>query len=180
MTERTPHPDFLEAPEENRWTGTLPQLAKVLKHEAYQLQGEWAWRILPRGALVAICVPPTFRKQLRIARRLRKGLTGNTAKAWHTEVRNDLEEIGCEDWKAIKDVIEPGDPPKLEVVYEEPLPLGAKLNQEKCVHCDQPATKGVYKEAVCLNCARILGTKEADARRQEVEERRRARQEASS
>jgi hypothetical protein len=169
MTERKPHPDFLAAPERSRWAESLPELFEILRHEAYGLAGEWAWRILPRGALIGICVPPSFQKQLRIARRPRKGLTDKTAKVWHTEVRTFLEHMGCEDWKVLKNVIEPGDPPKLEVIYEEPLPLGARKALQ-CGRCGGVAEPGSekYKERICNACALELG-------RQEIEEHEKAR-----
>jgi hypothetical protein len=166
MTEQKTHTDFDAASSERQWGGDLPTLAETLKHEAYELKGEWAWRILPRGALVAMCVPPTFRKQLRIARRLRKGLTDKTAQAWHAEVRVFLEQFGFADWKCVKDSIEPGDPVKIEAIYEEPVPLGgSKVHAEKCVRCGEPATKGVYAEALCTSCAGKAGQEEVNAQR---------------
>jgi hypothetical protein len=174
MTERTPHPDFLAAPEEARWAGTLPALAEKLKHEAYAAKGGWAWRILPGGALVAMCVPPSFRKELRIARRLRKAFSDRSAAAWHLETRTFLEQFGFKGWVCKRDgLVEPtkeGEQQmKIEAVYQEPAPLGAKTAPaEKCARCEQefevhPNDK-VYRELLCTKCATALGREEAEAR----------------
>ncbi len=166
MAERANHPDFDAAPAEEQWIGDLPELVEKLRHEAYALKGEWAWRVLPRGALVAMCVPQTFRKQVRFARRLRKGLTDKTAEAWHAEVTAYLEQMGYADWKVVKDVIEPGEPPKLEAIYEEPVPLsGARKAPLVCVRCGGVAEPGSekYAEIICNRCALQAGSETAAA-----------------
>lgn len=169
MTERTLHPDFLAAHEGNRWGGPLQHLAAVLKHDAYQRQGEWAWRILSGGALVSMRVPPTFQKELRIARRLRKAFTDKSAAAWHTELKVFTELLGCTGWKCISDVVTPaaGDQPaKLEAIYQEVTPLSAKASLT-CARCgnqfDSQPTDKVYREPLCQSCAVKLGTEDAAA-----------------
>lgn len=173
MADPKTHPDFDAAPSEQQWTGDLPKLVETLRHEAYQLKGDWAWRMLPRGALVGMCVPPTFHKQLRIARRLRKPLTDKTPEAWRREVAAFLKDLGCEDWKQVKDVIEPGDPPTLEAVYEELTPLGAR-RPLVCERCGEEAEPGSdkYKLTICNRCAVQLGERE-------IQERARARLETT-
>jgi hypothetical protein len=171
MTERTPHPDFIAAPEEARWAGTLPLLAETLKHEAYAKQGDWSWRILPGGALVAMRVPPTFRKELRVARRLRKAPTDAGEKAWHKELEVFLDQLGCKGWGVIRDAWATGTTPGLtvEMVYQEPAPLGGKAaDVGTCARCGKafelhPADK-VYRELLCQPCAIALGQEEAASR----------------
>jgi len=171
MTERTPHPDFLAAPEEARWASSLPALAETLKHEAYAKQGDWSWRILPGGALVAMRVPPTFQKELRIARRLRKAFTDKSAAAWHVETKTFLEQLGCKGWVCKRDgLIQPtveGQPVKIEAVYQEPAPLGGKANTGTCTRCGKDfelhPTDGIYKNLLCQRCAIALGQEEAAA-----------------
>jgi hypothetical protein len=171
MTDRAPHPDFLAAPDANRWAGTLPQLAEKLKHEAYAAKGEWAWRVLPGGALVAMRVPPTFVKELRIARRLRKPFTEKSAKAWRTELATFVEQLGCTGWKCTSDVLtgDAGEQQKVEAIYQEPAPLGAKSNTATCAKCgnefEPRPTDKLYREYVCNPCAFKLGSQEADERR---------------
>lgn len=163
------HPDYLEAPEENRWARPLAELAEALRHGAYAAQGEWFWMMMPRGALVAMRVPPTFCKELRVARRLRRALTDKTATMWHTEVATFLEHLGCTGWKCTKDVIAGGGPPGevqllVEVIYQEPAPLGAKPSVEKCGGCgtEFEVTPGdrLYRTPTCNRCAMRAGAVE--------------------
>ena len=165
------HPDFLSAGSEHQWTGELAKLREVLQHEAYTLNGEWAWRVLPRGALVAMQVPPNFVKRLRIARRLRKAFSDKSAAAWHVETKTFLDQLGCEDWKVIRDAWATGTTPGLtvEMVYQEPAPLGGKAaDVGTCARCGKafelhPADK-VYRELLCQPCAIALGQQEAASR----------------
>ena len=174
-TDRKVHPDFEAAPEDARWAGKLPELFQALRHHAYELKGEEAWRILPGGALVALRIEPeTFLKQLRIARRLRKAFSDKSAAAWHTEVRTFLEQFGCKQWVCKRDGIIEGDPVKIETVYEEPGPLGAKdTTQLICARCFQPFTPGpndrIYQTPICNPCAMQAGTEFTAAKRRERE-----------
>jgi len=171
MSDRTPHPDFLGAPEELRWSGSLTKLGELLRHEAYQAQGAWAQRILPGGALVLMRVPPTFRKELRVARRLRKAPTDAGEKAWHKELEVFLDQLGCKDWGVIRDAWATGTTPGLmvEMVYQEPAPLGGKAaDVGTCARCGKAfelhPTDTVYRELICQPCAIALGQEEAASR----------------
>ena len=177
----TTHPDFDGAPEEARWAGRLPELFQTLRHEAYTLQGEEAWRILPHGALVALRIDPErFVKQLRIARRLRKAFSDKSATMWHTEVRTFLDQFGCKQWICKRDGLiqsdrGPGElpvPDKIETVYEEPGPLGATATpQLTCARCFQPFTPGpndrIYQTPICNPCAMQSGLEYTEERRRE-------------
>lgn len=175
MTERKPHPDFDATPEEYRWTGPLPQLAEHLKHGAYEAQGAEAWVVLPGGALVAMRIEPTtFRKQLRIARRLRKPFTDKSAAAWAVERNTFLEQLGCKDWtcrhgaKYTPPDQANGQPAKIEALYMEPTALGAPTAEVECSRCHNKFTPSptdkVYREQVCNPCAIKLGAEEAAAK----------------
>lgn len=182
MTERKTHPDFDAAPEELRWTGRLPELFEALRHQAYELKGEEAWRILPGGAGVGLRIlPETFTKQLRIVRRLRKAFSDKSATAWHTEIRTFLEQFGCKAWICKRDGLiqsdrGPGElpvPDKIETVYEEPGPLGAQTTQLTCARCFKPFTPGpndrIYATPICNSCAMQSGLEYTDEKRRERE-----------
>jgi hypothetical protein len=173
VSERTPHPDYTAAPEEARWGGTLPALAETLKHEAYAKQGGWAWRVLPGGALVSFCVPPSFRKQFRVVRRLHKPFTEKSVKAWQTEVRTFLDQLGCKDWSCMQGQLftpaADGHLAKIEALYQEPAPLGGKgAPVGTCARCGKEfelhPTDKVYRELICQPCAIALGQEEASSR----------------
>ncbi|HEY8536043.1 MAG TPA: hypothetical protein VIL25_06325, partial [Vicinamibacterales bacterium] len=69
MSGGRPHPDFLAAPERRRWTQPLAGLAATLRAEATRARGEWAWRILRHGAVVAMRLRADFWWEIRISRR---------------------------------------------------------------------------------------------------------------
>lgn len=169
MTDKANHPDYELAPEMHRWGRPLAELTEVLRKGAYAAKGDWCWYVMPRGALVAMRVPPTFRKELRIARRLRKAPTEKSSKLWYDEVQVFLRELGLQSWVCTTDVLE-GSPTeegiaaKVEVIYTEPAPLGSKA--EKCAKCGEPAEKGPYKEPICQDCATKAGREEADTNNQ--------------
>jgi hypothetical protein len=174
--ERKPHPDFVATPAESQWTGPLPALFETLKHEAYKLQGEEAWRILPGGALVSMRInAETFKKQLRFARRLRKAFNDKGAAAWHTELRVFLEQFGCKTWIGKSDsLIEPtqeGESFKLEAVFEEPNPLGAKPNVLICHRCKEEfaptPNDRIYEIATCNKCAMQSGVEFTEGKKKE-------------
>ena len=173
MTTRELHPDFEGAPEEARWAGPLPKLFEILRHQAYELKGEEAWRILPGGALVALrIVPETFVKQLRIARRLRKAFSDKSAAAWHTEIRTFLDQFGCKQWVCKRDGLIEGSVMKIETVYEEPGALGSTgTTQLICARCFQPFTPGpndrIYETPICNPCAMQSGLEYTEERRRE-------------
>jgi hypothetical protein len=174
VTNREPHPDFTAAPEDNQWTLPLEHLGTALRHEAYEKKGEWAWRILPGGALVAMRLPPTFRKELRVARRLRRAFTDQSAKAWHTELNVFLEHLGCTGWTCLKDALAGVGPEAdtqvtVEAIYQEPAPLGATKAVLLCARCGQqfephPDDK-LYREPICNPCAIKAGEEETAANR---------------
>ena len=64
------HPDFTNAPESQRWTGSLDALFYTLTKAAYEGRGGWVRRVLPHGAKVAMRVKlDSFpRKELVIGR----------------------------------------------------------------------------------------------------------------
>lgn len=174
MTERTNHPDFDAAPEEHRWNATLPKLAEHLKHAAYEAKGDEAWVVLPGGALVAMRIEETtFRKQLRIARRLTKPFTEKSATAWHKERTTFLEQLGCKDWTCRHGALyTPPDqvtkqPAKIEALYVDPAPLGALKAMLKCHRCGkdfEPAPDDkLYRDPTCNPCAITLGAEETAA-----------------
>ena len=180
MTERTNHPDFDAAPDELQWTGTLPKLAEVLKHDAYQAQGEWVQRILPGGALVCMRIrPETFQKELRIARRLRKPFTDKSAKAWATERTTFLRELGCEKWECLQGgLLSPAQahlntPGKIECLYLEKAPLGASPNTLVCHRCKEDFDPGpkdrIYAKPTCNKCAMAAGQEFTETKRRERE-----------
>lgn len=172
MSTRPIHPDFEAAPEELRWSGRLPELFETLRHQAYKLKGEEAWRILPGGAGVGLRIlPETFTKQLRIVRRLRKAFSDKSATAWHTEIRTFLEQFGCKAWICKRDGLIEGEPVKIETVYEEPGPLGAQATMLTCARCFKPFTPGpndrIYATPICNSCAMKFGTEFANEKRRE-------------
>lgn len=76
-----PHSLFLQVPEWRRWTGPLEELLGAIRHDAYQLaqdateedraqDRDFAWRVLRRGAVVALRIrgDESFRREIRIAR----------------------------------------------------------------------------------------------------------------
>ena len=160
----TNHADFDAAPEDRRWVKPLEELRTVLQHEAYALHGEWAWRVLPHGALVAMQVPADFIKRLRIARRA--GLKDEAAlNKWLAEVRTFQKHLEIDRWAITEIVGKPGEPGPIHVILKEPAPLGAR-EPEKCARCGVPAEKGVFAEALCMKCATELGAEEAQHRQE--------------
>ena len=162
----TNHADFDAAPEERRWTKPLEELRTVLQHEAYGLRGEWAWRVLPHGALVSLRVPADFQKQLRIARRAGlKDEVGLTK--WLAEVRTFQKHLDVERWSITEIVGKPGEAGPIHVILREPAPLGANSDETKCARCGKPTHhEPQFKEDLCTECATILGAEEAQARRE--------------
>jgi hypothetical protein len=159
------HADYLAAHEEHRWAKPLAELAEALRHEAYEKKGEWAWRILPGGALVAMRVPPTFQKEIRIARRdpLK---TEESLKKWLDEVRVFQKHLGAERWGFTEIVARPGEPGPIHVILREPAPLGTKGDETKCARCGKPTPhQPQFKEDLCNSCALEIGTEEAQHRR---------------
>lgn len=175
-TERKTHPDFEAAPAERQWTGTLPELFEALKREAYKQKGDEAWRILPGGALVGLSISgETFKKQIRVARRLRKAFSDKSAAAWHTELRVFLDQFGCKLWIGKRDGLIPpakeGDPFKLEAVFEEPSALGIQPGMLICHRCKeqfQPSPNDrIYETATCNKCAMKGGEEFTEQKRRE-------------
>jgi hypothetical protein len=147
------HPDYLAADERHRWGAPLNQLFGALRKEAWALEGQWAWKILPHGALVAVqIVPPSegvtaFSTRLRIARRTlpadEKGW-----KAWAQELAVFLKHLGGQDgdWARLE-----GDPAKAEAIYQFQM-RGRAV--PKCVRCGGEAIDpGKFKEDLCNRCA---------------------------
>ena len=130
----TEHADYLAVAEKFRWGKPLNELFGVLKKEAWTLEGAWAWRMLPHGALVAVrIVPPTegvtgFATQLRIAR---KDAPADAAgwRRWANELAVFLKHLGGQDgdWARLE-----GDPAKAEAVYQFQM-RGRAV--PKCVRC---------------------------------------------
>jgi hypothetical protein len=93
-----PHPDYLAASPHRRWTQPLAGLRRVLQAEASRLRGEWAWRILRHGAVVAMRLRADFWCELRISRR--KAPEDDQAWAlWEREVAIFTRELGIEGWQ---------------------------------------------------------------------------------
>lgn len=174
------HPDFAAADAEHQWVGELSKLREVLQHEAYTLKGEWAWRVLPRGALVAMQIDgQTFKKQLRVVRRLRKPFTDKSAKAWATERTTFLRELGCEKWECLQGgLLSPAQahlntPGKIECLYLEKAPLGASPSTLVCHRCKEDFHPGpndrIYEKATCNTCAMAAGQEFTETKRRERE-----------
>lgn len=87
------HSDYRRMPEARRWGGKLAGLMPVITREARVNGGRWAWRILPRGAVVGVRLRVDGSTVLRIARR-----SAETGAAWERELAVFLRELGCEDW----------------------------------------------------------------------------------
>lgn len=114
MSERH-HPDYLRMPEARRWGRRLADLMPALKREARVNGGRWAWRILPRGAVVGLRLRTDGSTVLRIARR-----SAETGAAWEREVAVFLRELGCEDWTRQEDGA--GDVDHAVAIFVDPLP----------------------------------------------------------
>lgn len=68
------------------WHAGLRPLGPVLRDEAIATPGTWAWRQLPRGAVVSCRVHPEYHAlQFRIARATRPGLAER--ERWQQELR---------------------------------------------------------------------------------------------
>jgi len=160
-----PHPEFLAAPEEHRWTKPLAELGQVLRDRAWKLEGNWVWFVVPHGALVAMRVVPkgahAFKKQLRIAR---KGMKEPQGFAF--EVRTFIKHLGLEAWGE----------PHIELTADpdagttngtatllEPVALGAKV--AKCARCGKDVQHDpAFKEDLCNVCALAAGAEEVATR----------------
>lgn len=103
---RTPHPLYLRVSEARRWNGPLSELLPVLRSEAWKLGAhstdtdreadrDWAWRVLPGGAIVGLRVRGDLwmRREIRIARQERPE-GERAAAAWEREVSTFLEHFG--------------------------------------------------------------------------------------
>lgn len=79
------------------WTANLQALAAVLKREARERPGKWAWRRLPRGAAVACRIHPEYRVlQFRIAREKKPTLRGR--ELWQRELTVFQQHLGLTGW----------------------------------------------------------------------------------
>lgn len=156
-----PHPDYLSVDEAHRWGKPLPALIEHLMKESYRRRGQWAWSVLPHGALVAMRVnPQTFRRELRIARKTIPGdVDAPGWKRWAKELSIFLAKFGGADRFQLKQEIEG----KCDVVYT--MLLKGEIPGEACVDCGKPADKGPYREALCTSCATKRGTAETEGRR---------------
>lgn len=85
------------------WRGSLYVLGRRLREEAKANPGEWAWRQLPRGALVAFMLSDEGGETLRIARQS----VPETSKAragWDREVAVFLRQLQAEGWETTTDI----------------------------------------------------------------------------
>lgn len=141
------HPDFEAATPERRWKRSLAELAMRLRTEAWGKPGEWAWVVLPRGAMVAMRTLDDQRKELRILRR--EPLQNDVALNKFTgECFVFLGKLGCEDWK----VVSIGKDQKTKAVYLEP--------HVTCARCGREAQETPHKRPLCNPCAMALGAEE--------------------
>ena len=160
-----PHADFTDADPENQWTGKLHELAVRLRERAWKAKGEWAWFVLPQGALVAMRLneKAEFRKELRIARR--EGLRDiEAAKKWMNEVRTFQKHLDCESWTPVEINGNPGGAGPTFIILQEPGPLGSV--PRKCERCGdklEGKRDPAYKTDICTKCATELGTEETAA-----------------
>lgn len=80
------------------WTGVLRDLGALLREEAAARPHKWAWRQLPRGAVVACRIHPDYRVlQFRIARETKPTLRGRTL--WANELKVFGRHLGIEGWQ---------------------------------------------------------------------------------
>lgn len=88
------HPLFDRYPD-HQWTGDLPGLFKRLLKEAPDTNGSaFAWRVLPRGAVVGVRIHPQhLRPELKIARSEAPTTPDGWAR-WEHEVGTFLKQFG--------------------------------------------------------------------------------------
>lgn len=148
MTE--PHEDFRAAPAPSRWTRSLAELAVVLRHGAWEHPGEWTWRILPRGAMVAMRARSDQRKEVRISRR-EEPKDEKARNRWIGECVVFLKHLGCDHWTAalVHDT-------KAKVLYVEP--------HVTCARCGRECSATPHKRPLCTGCAIALGQEEVAQR----------------
>lgn len=95
-------PDYVNVRPERRWPRPLPGLRPVLDKEARETPQAWAWRILPRGACVAVQVDgPLWR--VRVSRR---EVPGHQLTKWLQEVAVFERELRLDGWDQ-DDVVDP-------------------------------------------------------------------------
>lgn len=100
------------------WTGILSELGHVLRQEAAQRPHKWAWRALPRGALVSCRIHPDYRVlQFRIARETKPTLRGRTL--WANELAVFARHLGIEGWQMTEADSETGGVEALFLAPEE-------------------------------------------------------------
>lgn len=167
------HQDFLDAEADHQFAGPLRQLASALRKLSWKLKGEWAWYMLPRGAMVAMRVDPrTFKKQLRIARR---SVARSSLNRWAVEIETFLKELDCADWVQLETHVDAAarggeDEPvraKVWVLYEEPAPLGSPP-KPTCAECGKECEPSpTFKRHICNQCAVKLGNQEVADRAKE-------------
>lgn len=150
----TPHPAFAAAPEGNRWTGSLAELFAELKREALQGHGRWCWRVLPRGAVVAMRMTDDFpRRQLRLSRRERP--EGEAAlKAWSVEVQTFLRAFGATGWEPAVAESETG----VVALFIETYPGETRVGRTTCADCRaEIAYEKAFPINRCATCALKAG-----------------------
>lgn len=101
------HPDFEAQPSARRWQGALKELVSVLEMQADQLAREeelrprsgeprWAWRVLPRGAFVAVQRQAKERIYALRLSRSEPATTPSQQKKWNQELDTFLKYWGIE------------------------------------------------------------------------------------
>lgn len=146
------------------------------------MKGDWAWRILPGGACVAMRVvgdgPNAFRKELRVSRR--EPLASDEAvRKWLKECRVFRGHLGCAvGWHTttlgerdvqVTAVPLVGDPTSWTMLEDAPLGRTKVAAALICARCGRVAEPGSekYKEVLCNSCALEAGQREV---RQRVEQ----------
>lgn len=156
----TEHADYLAAPEGRRYDGDVGDLRARLQREAWGAGGEWAWRILPDGLLVAMRVrPEDFRKEFRFARRTAAG-------DWPQEVGSLARQLDIDGWQLTRTA------GKLEVFLLEPEPYSDSRrasSEVPCADCgEQTHLDKSFTVQRCTRCAMKAGQAEAQANNQKA------------
>lgn len=105
------------------WTEKLAELGPTLRGEADADPTRWAWRSMPRGAMVALYAgdmpDPVYGRRGAVWRIARKPAPTDEKgrKAWAKEVETFLAHLGIEGWQ-----VDSADEPGVSAVFVSPPP----------------------------------------------------------